>query len=63
MLPEQALKRRHRGRFLRNERTEEMRMLQGLAEPIQVDLYLSHMMCIKVRLNDADPERFAKLGC
>ena len=57
MLSEQALKRGHRGRrLLRDERTEEIRMLQGSAEDGQVDLYLTHMMCIKVRLNDADPE-------
>ena len=41
MLPEQALKIRHRG-LLRDERTEETRMLQGLAEANQVDLYLTH---------------------
>ena len=43
MLPEQALKIRHRGRLLRDERTEEIRMLQGFAEANQVDLYLTHM--------------------
>ena len=63
MLQEQALKIRHRGRLLlRNERTEEMRMLQGFAEDGQVDLYLPHMTCMKMRLDDADPEPCAKLG-
>ena len=38
-------------------------MLQGLAEPIQVDLYLTHMIGMMIRRDDADPERFAKLGC
>ena len=59
MLPEQALKIRHRGRLLRDERTEETRMLQSLAEANQVDLYLTHMTCMMTRLNDADPELFA----
>ena len=63
MLPEQVLKKRHRGRLrLRNERTEEVRMLQGFAEANQVDLYLPHMTCMKMRLDDADPEPCAKLG-
>ena len=63
MLPKQALKIRHCGRLLRDERTEVIRMLQGLAEANQVDLYLTHMLRIKVRLNDADPDLCAKLGC
>ena len=58
MLPEQALKRGHRGRLLRDERTEEIRMLQGFAEANQVDLYLTHMTCMMTRLNDADPDLF-----
>ena len=64
MLSEQALKRGHSGSrlLLRNERTEEMRMLQGFAEANQVDLYLPHMVCMMTRLDDADPEPFAKLG-
>ena len=64
MLPEQALKIRYRGRLLlRNERTEEMRMLQGCAEDGQVNLYLPHMVCMMTRLDDADPELCAKLVC
>ena len=57
MLPEEALKRGD------SERTEEMRMLQGCAEGVQVDLYLTHMTGTMTRRNDADSELCAKLVC